>query len=182
MHRDDLLTGIRIKARLHGRREALRVLHTVLDALAATAPPGPMRELRAQVPPPAGTAGRSGLPGDLIGSVARALGVEKPEAAFLTRQVFGQLNVWCHGVTPADLAADLPAALTGLVTARPESADPVYARHLSAFSAGMPLLIGPPPVKAQPVEAPAVEAPIVAAVVPAVRRNAAARQAYPERA
>ena len=179
MHRDDLLSGIRINARLYGPREALRVLHAVLDALAATAPPGPMRELRAQVPPAPATVERHLAPHDLIGSVAGILGVDAPEAAFLARQVFAQLNVWCHGVTPAALAPDLPDRLTGLLTARPDEADR-YARHLTAVSDGMPLLAPRSPAEAPDTTQP-VDTQPVAAVVPPVRARPA-RRAYTERA
>lgn len=127
MHRDDLLTQVRICARLHGRNQARRVVRAVMQALEKRLSPTAFAELAAQLPADIGVtmSGRhieQCTAQQLIREVAEELHVPEPDAAFYLRVTFEQLNAFCRGVTPAQLAALLPGDLRGLLSAR--SADP----------------------------------------------------------
>jgi uncharacterized protein (DUF2267 family) len=140
MHRDDLLSQVRISARLYGRNQARRVVQAVLRALREHVPEAAFRNLTAELPagvevPAAGrsepvtgaTAARR-----LIRDVAQQLHIDEPNAAFYARITFAQLNAFCRGTTPAQLAARLPADLRPLLSARAE--DPAQ-QHRQLFEA-----------------------------------------------
>jgi uncharacterized protein (DUF2267 family) len=133
MHREDLVSQVRARARLHGRNQAGRVIRAVLQASRPLVPEPAFRQLVDQLPsdladlPAHGDASPS-----LIDSVARALHVDRPNAAFLARVVFEQLNSFCRGVTPATIAPSLPAEVRPLFTAR---ADDPAQRYRSVFPA-----------------------------------------------
>ena len=44
--------------------------------------------------------------------------MDEPDAAFYTRITLGQLNAFCHGITPAQIAKEAPPALRPLLCAR----------------------------------------------------------------
>ncbi|WP_143162686.1 DUF2267 domain-containing protein [Couchioplanes caeruleus] len=128
MHRDDLVSHVRARARLHGRNEARRVIRAVLQACRQFVPDRTFQQVNAQLPADVAAPGREhgdeqpSVDGDacrtLIRSVARRLHVDEPNAAFLSRVVFEQLNNYCRGVTPASIAPSLPAEVRPLLAAR----------------------------------------------------------------
>ena len=125
MHRDDLISQVRVRGRLHGRNEARRVIRAVLQAFRQLVPDDTYRQIAVQLP--AEIAVGPAVPGDgrpLTREVARQLYVNEPNAAFLSRVVFEQLNAYCHGVTPASVADSLPAEVRALVSARAD--DPAH--------------------------------------------------------
>jgi uncharacterized protein (DUF2267 family) len=131
MHRDDLVTEVRIRARLYGRNHAGRVIRAVMHALRNVLPDPAYQGLAAQVPAEVGLAAtdrrhHTGSAQQLIRDVADELHVSEPDAAFYTRVTLEQLNAYCRGTTPAGLAASLPAGLRPLMSARAE--DPAV-RH-----------------------------------------------------
>jgi len=141
MHRDDLLSQIRICARLHGRNEAGRVLQAVMHALRGLIPGPAYDDLTRQLPAgldviaadrgPAGdgTGSGAGTWHRLVHDVAEELHVEEPDAAFYTRITLGRLNAFCRGITPAQLAEGAPDGLRPLLCARTD--DPAHrAQHL----------------------------------------------------
>ena len=123
MHRDDLLSQIRIRARLYGRNHARRVVQAVMHALQRLLPEQAYHDLAAQLPADVGvtSSGNRHLSHShshiietraarqLIRDVADELHVTGPDAAFYTRVTLEQLNAYCHGVTPAQLAPSLAA-------------------------------------------------------------------------
>lgn len=127
MHRHDLLTGIRERARLHGPNEARRVLRAVLATLGEFVP-GPVRDLTRELPADLGIAlsgSASAVAGDrtcrdFLSRVAGRLLVDEAEAAFLSRITLGELNVFCRGLTPAGIAPMVPADLRPLLRALPD--------------------------------------------------------------
>jgi uncharacterized protein (DUF2267 family) len=130
MHRDDLLTQIRIRARLYGRNHARRVVQAVMHALQRLLPEQAYSDLAGQLPAELGVTspGHRQLSHShiietraaqrLIRDVADELHVTGPDAAFYTRVTLEQLNAYCHGVTPAQLAPSLPADVRPLLSAR----------------------------------------------------------------
>jgi hypothetical protein len=56
-----------------------------------------------------------------VTGVARRLHVDEPNAAFLARIVFGELNAAQHGITPAGIATTAPPDLRPLLTATTEA-------------------------------------------------------------
>ncbi|GAA3951772.1 DUF2267 domain-containing protein [Actinoplanes auranticolor] len=154
MHRDDLLTEVRIRARLYGRNHAARVVRAVMHALRNVLPEPAYLGLVSQLPTEVAVtpAGRRDVRPDraalqLIREVADELHVSEPDAAFYTRTTLEQLNAFCRGTTPAQLAASLPADLRPLLSARAD--DPAQrhrhlVRTLSSSLATLSLK-GPPP-------------------------------------
>ncbi|MEU8610760.1 DUF2267 domain-containing protein [Actinoplanes sp. NPDC048791] len=134
MHRDDLVTEVRIRARLYGRNHARRVVRAVMHALRNVLPDPAYRGLAGQLPAEVrlGSTERrheTGSAQQLIREVADELHISEPDAAFYTRVTLEQLNAYCRGTTPAGLAASLPADLRPLLSARSE--DPAHRhRHL----------------------------------------------------
>jgi uncharacterized protein (DUF2267 family) len=138
MHRDDLLSQIRQRARLHGRNQARRVVQAVMQSLRTFVPETEFRSLVAQLPPDIDLTPVDTLPpGDnlddgtgagrrLIRDIARRLHVSEPDAAFYTRVTFAQLNAYSRGDGPALIAGLLPAELRPLVSAQ---ADDPALRH-----------------------------------------------------
>jgi uncharacterized protein (DUF2267 family) len=129
MHRDDLLSQVRIRARLRGPNHARRVVQAVLLALRDFVPEPELHALTGQLPAdvsalPAGTGPSGSGPGTvsarrvLIRDIARRLNENEPNAAFYARVTFEQLNAFCVGTTPARLAHAVPADLRPLLSAR----------------------------------------------------------------
>jgi uncharacterized protein (DUF2267 family) len=138
MHRDDLLTQIRIRARLYGRNHARRVVQAVMHALRKFLPETAYHGLAVQLPADVGVTSpdrrhashsptvETSASHQFIRDIADELHVTGPDAAFYTRITFEQLNAFCRGITPAQLAESLPADLRPLLSAR---ADAVAHRH-----------------------------------------------------
>lgn len=134
MHRDDLLSQIRIRARLYGRNHARRVVQAVMHALQRLLPDQAYYDLARQLPADVGvtSSGNRHLSHShivetraarqLIRDVADELHVTGPDAAFYTRITLEQLNAFCRGVTPAQLAPSLPADVRPLLSARTDDA------------------------------------------------------------
>ena len=128
VHHEDLLTQVRIRARLHGRNQARRVVRAVLQALSEVVPETAFRRLAAHLPADVGVgspdpgrgnaAAATSASRRMIHSVAEQLHVDSADAAFYLRVTFEQLNNSGRGVTPARLAPSLPADLRPLLTAR----------------------------------------------------------------
>jgi uncharacterized protein (DUF2267 family) len=136
MHRDDPLTQVRIRARLHGRRHAIRVVRAVLRPLRGVIPEAAHQGLIRQLPADLalgisdrGSSGETGSCRELIRTIAQELHVHEPDAAFYARVTFEQLNAFCRGVTPAGLAASVPTDLRPLLSARADNAADRH-RHL----------------------------------------------------
>jgi uncharacterized protein (DUF2267 family) len=173
MHRDDLISQVRVRARLHGRSEARRVLRAVLLAFRTEIPDETFRRIAAQLPAELhlgdDPAPAAGLP--LVRAVAARLYVNEPNAAFLTRVVFEQLNAYCHGVTPASVAASLPAGLRPLVSARADDPAQRFRRLFPAIGPSATVLnlsrVTPAePAAAEPAAAePAAAEPAITAVI-----------------
>ncbi len=133
MHRDDLLTQIRIRARLYGRNHARRVVQAVMHALRKHLPETAYHDLVGQLPADVcvtspgrrqvshGHTVKTRAAQQLVRDIAEELHVTGPDAAFYARITFEQLNAFCRGVTPAQLAASLPADLRPLLSARADS-------------------------------------------------------------
>ncbi|MGW4947406.1 DUF2267 domain-containing protein [Actinoplanes sp. NPDC004185] len=152
MHRDDLVTELRIRARLYGRNHTGRVIRAVMHALRNVLPDPAYLGLARQLPAEVGLVvtarrehtGGAGSAQQLIRDVADELHVSEPDAAFYTRVTLEQLNAYCRGTTPAGLAASLPAGLRPLMSARAE--DPAHrhrqlVRTLSSAVAGLSLRV-----------------------------------------
>ena len=146
MHRDDLLSQVRIRARLHGRGPARRVVEAVVQSLQDLVPETALRGLTAQLPfevrlrsSHRGDAGDSGAGASrkLIRDVARRLHVDEPDAAFYARITFEQLNAFCHGITPARLAPSLPVDLRPLLSARATEPAPGFRRRLATLGSAV---------------------------------------------
>ncbi len=155
MHRDDLLAGVRVRARLHGPNEARRVIRAVVETL-GTLVPGPIRGLAGQLPADLGITLPEGASWSTEGracrrflrDVAARLLVDEAEAAFLSRVTLGELNAYCRGVTPARLAAMVPADLRPLLRAQPEEPAPRYQRVLQrTVPAAVTLRLEPTPAR-----------------------------------
>jgi uncharacterized protein (DUF2267 family) len=152
MHRDELVTQVRARARLHGRKEAGRVIRAVLLAFRPLVPDVTFQRFARQLPDevraPLAEQGpwaerepsvENGTARAFVRQVARRLHIDEPNAAFLSRVVFEQLNDYCREVTPASVAASLPAELRPLISARAETGPPSR-RHLAALSSNAELL------------------------------------------
>ncbi|BCJ50143.1 hypothetical protein Asp14428_16180 [Actinoplanes sp. NBRC 14428] len=139
MHRDDLLSHVRTRARLHGRGHAQRVVEAVVHGLRGVVPEASWRGLTAQLPFAVGAAVARAEPVGggacraLIRDVARRLNVAEPDAAFYARVTFEQLNAFCQGITPARLAASAPADLRPLLSARAEESAHRSRRRLATL-------------------------------------------------
>ncbi|MBM2620350.1 DUF2267 domain-containing protein [Actinoplanes sp. LDG1-06] len=108
---DGLLAGVERRARLHGRRESLRVVSGVVGALADVLPArslellaphlhGEIREQmdgRVRVETPATCRA-------FLGRVASVLYVDEPDNAFLARVVLEHLNASLRVISPAAFA------------------------------------------------------------------------------
>ncbi|MFI5496739.1 DUF2267 domain-containing protein [Actinoplanes sp. NPDC051859] len=164
MYRNDLVHQVRTRARLHGPNEARRVIAVVLDTCRQFVPDRTVEEIVAQLPAdlaavrlaadgdgprhPAGDALRA-----LLSRVAQRLNVTEPDAAFLSRVVFAQLNRHCRGVTPASLCPLLPAELRALFSARGDDPAPRLRTHFPAFGAAA---LGVEPEATRPRSLPAL--------------------------
>ncbi|MEV6601099.1 DUF2267 domain-containing protein [Actinoplanes sp. NPDC051346] len=151
----DGLTHIQQRARLHGPHETRRAVRAVLEALAEIIPFPVLYRLVARLPheirprlPQAAIADHD-RPAtgcrDFIKGIARRLFIEEPDAAFLARVVFEQLNTNSHGLTPSTIASLAPHDLRPLLNSRSPhpSSDPARTRHRTA-----PAIIIPSPRRA----------------------------------
>ncbi|WP_305785449.1 DUF2267 domain-containing protein [Symbioplanes lichenis] len=111
MEIDLLLAGVEQRARLHGRRESLRVVSGVTGALADVLPlrasellaPHLPAELRVRLD----TRARTETPATcraFLGRVASILYVDQPTNAFLARVVLEHLNASLRVISPAAFA------------------------------------------------------------------------------
>jgi uncharacterized protein (DUF2267 family) len=154
MHRDDLVSQVRARARLHGRNEARQVIQAVLQAFRRLVPDTTFQQIVGQLPRELNAlcVGRDRGQGpasdtddacrSLVRAIAQQLHVDEPNAAFYSRIVFEQLNTSCRGITPASLAQSLPAEVRPLIAACAE--DPAW-RYRDRFpvlgsSAALPSL------------------------------------------
>jgi uncharacterized protein DUF2267 len=152
VYRDDLVSQIRAEARLRGRREAGRALAAVLAELCLLVPDTVARELAARMPadlPPAPT-GVPATSAGLVSRVAARLIIDEPDAAFLCRVVFAELNAAPVGPAPAGLAPLVPAGLRPLLRARRDDPARLSRQILARFGDGHPVF--PHPV--EPLELP----------------------------
>ena len=189
MHRDDLLSEIRTHARLHGRNHARHVVRAVLQALRDIVGEPAVRDLTEQLPPEARPPASGSSPSRdaattdarastrLVRDIARQLHVSEPDAAFYARITFEQLNDFCRGVTPAGLAAALPADLRPLLSARLHDPAERYRRHIRQLGgtvATLSLRSTAAPLRrtVDPVARPAVAARRTEAGSPPVSRSA----------
>lgn len=130
MKSENLLATIEQRARLHGPNETRRAVCITLEALADVLPEAILHRLLMCVPSEI----TRHLPGDLgrrsavtcwrdfVAVIAGRLHLEAPDATFLARVIFEQLNTPKHGVTPAGVAHLAPADLRPLLSAQaPES-------------------------------------------------------------
>jgi uncharacterized protein (DUF2267 family) len=154
MHRDDLLSQVRIRARLRGPNHARRVVQAVLRALESFVPEPELRALTGQLPaglgatpPPAGpgvtpaaaeTGGAVSARCLLIRDIARRLNESEPNAVFYARITFEQLNAFCRGTTPARLARAVPADLRPLLSARAQ--EPAHRDLVRTMGSATPAL------------------------------------------
>lgn len=174
MHRDDLVSQVRVQGRLHGRNEARRVIRGVLQALRPLIPDDAFRQITAQLPAEIGPIPAATGAGPLVREAARLLYVDEPDAAFLSRIVFAQLNSWCHGLSPASVAAALPADARALVSARADDPAQRFRRLFPAIAPSAGVLS---------LRRPAAPAPEIAAVIPppAAARVTGAQPTRPQR-
>jgi uncharacterized protein (DUF2267 family) len=143
VHRDNVVTRVRVRAHLHGRNETLRAVRAVLAALAAVAPADAFRALTSRLPaeliPAAAGSVAASNSREFIAGVAAALYTDDPSAAFLTRVVFEELNRGFPATGPARMSAALPRDLRPLLTARAEP-DTRHRQTLSAWGVAAPPL------------------------------------------
>jgi uncharacterized protein (DUF2267 family) len=144
MHRDDPLSQVRIHARLHGRGQARRVVRAVLHALQQIVPEEPFHGLVGQLPADLALESRGHRPTgsrhQFIREIADELHVHRTDAAFYARVTFEQLNAYCRGVTPAGLAASLPADLRPLLSARADNPADRHQRLVRALGSAVTTL------------------------------------------
>jgi uncharacterized protein (DUF2267 family) len=129
---DDLLARVQSRARLYGRNQSRRAVGAVVAALDGSLPAGAVRQIAAQLPAgirramasPNGTsphekpdAGRGGF----LARIAGRLLIDGPDAAFLARVVFEQLNAAMPRKRPAAFAHLACPDLRALLCARVES-------------------------------------------------------------
>lgn len=143
MHRDNVVSRVRVRARLHGRNETHRAVRAVLAVLASVAPPEAFRALTAALPaellPSSPWTGAAATSRQFVAGVAGCLYLDEPSAAFLCRVVFEELNAALPASGPTRIAAGLPADLRPLLTARPP-ADDHHRRMLSVRGLAAPSL------------------------------------------
>ena len=152
MQRDDVVTQVRIRARLNGPNHARSVIRAVMLALRPVVPDADWRDLATQLPPELKISGGSGSAGgDLVRDVAALLNVGEHQAAFYARVTFEQLNSYCRGVTPAGIARSLPVELRPLLTARVDDPARRHRLVLRSLGAAVPTLSLRAPRTAQPV-------------------------------
>jgi uncharacterized protein (DUF2267 family) len=124
MNRENLLLRIEQRARLHGPNETRRAVCATLEALGGILPPPVLHPLLTAVPAeirqhlPAAQVPKIRCCRDFITVIAGRLQIEAPDAAFLARVVFEQLNDPAYEVTPAAVAHLTPADLRPLLSAR----------------------------------------------------------------
>jgi uncharacterized protein (DUF2267 family) len=126
MKSENLLATIEQRARLHGPNQTRRAVCVTLEALADVLPEPVLHRLLMCVPSEI----TRHLPGDLgrhtavtcwrdfVAGIAARLHLDAPDATFLARVIFEQLNVPKHGVTPAGVAHLAPADLRPLLSAQ----------------------------------------------------------------
>jgi uncharacterized protein (DUF2267 family) len=170
VHRDNVVSRVQFRARLHGRNETVRAVRAVLAVLAATAPAEPYRALTASLPaelvPPTAAATPAPSRRRFVTAVAEALYLDEPSAAFLARVVFEELNRSHPATGPARMSTTVPADLRPLLTARAEP-DIRHRQLLSAWGTSAPplhtrpttvprpaLVSAPPPAKRIPPPGP----------------------------
>jgi hypothetical protein len=128
----DLVSRVQQRARLHGPNQTRRAIRAVVDALVDAVPVAQSRRLAMRVATETG----AGLPESalsdhdghepgtgcraFVATVARRLFIDEPNAAFLARVVFGELNSAGHGITPAGISGAAPADLRPLLTSGAE--------------------------------------------------------------
>ncbi|WP_285688622.1 DUF2267 domain-containing protein [Actinoplanes sp. NBRC 103695] len=152
MQRDDVVTQVRIRARLNGRKHARSVIRAVMLALRPVIPDAQWQGLVTQLPPEIEVGGGPGTgSGDLVHDVATLLNTSEHHAAFYARVTFEQLNSYCRGVTPAGIASSLPAGLRPLLTARVDDPARRHRLVLRSLGAAVPTLSLRAPRTAQPV-------------------------------
>jgi hypothetical protein len=127
MDRPDLLSRVQQRARLHGPNESRRAIRAVVDALVEAVPVAHSRRLAMRVATETGAglpaaaltdhSGRSGGCHTFIAEIAQRLFIDEPNAAFLARVVFGELNSAGHGITPAAVSSLAPPDLRPLLGA-----------------------------------------------------------------
>jgi uncharacterized protein (DUF2267 family) len=109
----DLLSEVQRRARLHGPNETRRAVCATLEALGDLVPghlfAGLVEGLPAEIRSGLKTNGVTGETRPLtaigrrtfVDRIARRLYIEQPDAAFLARVVFGELNATPSGITPS---------------------------------------------------------------------------------
>jgi hypothetical protein len=126
MRGDDLLSGIQVGGRLHGRNETVRVVRAVLGTLGRVVDTAPLEDrVPADLLPAAAPDDEAWNARRFIHTVAALLMIDEPDAAFLCRVTFTQLNAACESA-PAMLAPLAPADLRPLLLAHPDQ--PVLTR------------------------------------------------------
>ncbi|WP_430783664.1 DUF2267 domain-containing protein [Actinoplanes sp. G11-F43] len=126
---DVLLADVERRARLHGRRESLRVVNGVVGVLSDVLPVRALELLTPHLPAEvrAGLAGRSRVETAatcraFLERVSTILHAESPDNAFLARVVLEQLNGSLRVISPAAFAHLVAADLRPLMLAgRPAS-------------------------------------------------------------
>jgi uncharacterized protein (DUF2267 family) len=125
MDGQDVLARIQERGRLYGINQTRRAVHGVLGVLADLLPTPAFRRLTAHLPadvrPPVPSG--EGRPIEVltcrafITRLATRLHLEEPDAAFLARVVFEQLNTAAEGASPATVAHLVAADLRPLLSA-----------------------------------------------------------------
>ncbi len=159
MDEDELLARVQSRARLYGRNESRRAVCAVVAALDGALPARAVRQITAQLPagvrralpqpssahphdkPDAGCRG-------FLTRIAELLFVDGPNAAFLARAVFEQLNATATRNGPAAFAQtacpDLRPLLCARVESDPSTASPAPQRPLIRRT-----VVGFPPVRVE---------------------------------
>jgi uncharacterized protein (DUF2267 family) len=132
---DDLLARVQGRARLYGRNESRRAVCAVVAALDGFLPARAVHQITAQLPvgvrralPPPSSADPHHKPNagcrGFLARIAERLFVDGPNAAFLARAVFEQLNATTGRNRPATFAQLACPDLRPLLCARVESDSP----------------------------------------------------------
>jgi hypothetical protein len=120
MRGDDLLSEIQVGGRLHGRNETRRVVRAVLGTLGRVLDTTPLEKtVPADLLPAESPDDHAWNARLFIHTVASLLMIDEPDAAFLCRITFAQLNDACDSA-PAMLAPLAPADLRPLLLAYPD--------------------------------------------------------------